>query len=322
MTQIRDIWIQINEVLESSLFDPNLDLGESREIPDCPKIHIGINKDRKPYLFYEHNQPKSSLPKDIAYKHIRLDFYKRIEIADQERTGLLISFVSEIDRLRIIFQETLEGIISSIARDSISDTDAIEKVKNFAELWNPKENINHDVIRGIWSEMYLIKISKEPTKMLAAWHINPSDRTDFTFQSGADIELKSFSQDRRHWFSHKQLKPRPDRELVVGSMQLESVAAGLHVENLLDDLVLLLGPSPKLDSIRSLLYAAMMRDIDSYDKMRFDAPVAMDSLHFYKSTDIPYLSVEVHPAIKEIRYEIDFQLIEPRPELLRNLVKL
>lgn len=321
MTQIRDIWIQINEALESSLQDKSIDLGESREIPNCPKIHIGINRDRKPYLFYEHNQPKSSLPKDIVYKHIRLDFYKRIEIADQKRTGLLISYISDIERLRIIFQETLEGIIASIAKGSYSDIDAIEKVKNFAELWNPKEKINQEVIRGIWSEMFFIKISKEPREMLFAWHLNPSDRTDFTFTSGADIELKSFSRDRRHWFSHNQLKPRPEKELIVGSMQLESVAAGLSVETLLEELVSLLGPSPKLDNVRSILYEAMMRDMDYYDKMRFDAAVAMDSLCFYDSRDIPYLRVEVHSAIKEIRYEIDFQHITPRSELLNTLIK-
>ena len=321
MRKIKDLW----KSLESTV-DPKKTFfkqGESVEIPGCQKLRIGMDIELRPYVFYEHAVQDDRVPDNIDYKYVEIMFHAELRLPDRTITGLYISFKKRDDpEYQIVFKEALEGLMETIVDGSLNDQDVIIRVEHFAELWNPKEKINEDELRGLWSELFLIYISKDKQKMLRGWHLNMNDKLDFTFDDGPDFELKStMARDRRHWFSHNQLRSRDPKGLVVVSMQLQRLAAGLTLDTLHNKLVEMLGQDEKLKNAKKHLHAAKIANYELYKTFCFDGALGKSSLKFYPCETIPSLDIEEHPAIKEVRYEIDLSSIQDSVNYLTEIIE-
>lgn len=323
MSEIKDLWKSLESKVNPNTTDDTQ--GQSEEMPGCPKLRIGIDGELKPYVFYEHAVQADRVPDHIDYKYVDIDFNIDLclpGLPGRTIKGLCIHFKKKNDpEYQIVFKEALEGLMETIVDGCLNDQDVISRVEHFAELWNPKEKINEDELRGLWSELFLIYISKDKQKMLRGWHLNMNDKLDFTFDDGPDFELKStMARDRRHWFSHNQLRSRDPKGLVVVSMQLQRLAAGLTLDTLHNKLVEMLGQDEKLKNAKKHLHAAKIANYELYKTFCFDEALGKSSLKFYPCETIPSLNIEEHPAIKEVRYEIDLSSIQDSEHFLTEII--
>lgn len=324
MSEIKDLWTFLESKINPNTTDDTQ--GQSEEILGCPKLRIGIDGEMKPYVFYEHAVQADRVPDPIDYKYVDIDFNIDLRLPglpDRTITGLCIRFKKKNDpEYQIVFKEALEGLMETIRSGSLNDDNVISRVEKFAELWNPKENINENELRGLWSELFLIYISKDKKRMLRGWHLNMNDKLDFTFDDGPDFELKStMAQDRRHWFSHNQLKSRDPKGLVIVSMQLQRLAAGLTLDKLHTELVNMLGKDEKLKQAKERMHAAQIANLELYKTFCFDEALGKNSLKFYPCETIPSVNIDEHPAIKEVRYEIDLSSIQDSKKYLTEIIE-
>ena len=138
--------------------------------------------------------------------------------------------------LETVFLRLMGGLIPEFGDPS---PDALAQlVAQLVDLFRALSQPARKSIQGLWGELLMVASSAEPIKLLAAWHVDPSDMYDF---NGGQfrIEVKtSASRRRTHHFRLEQLQAPAGSEVVICSMITERAGGGATVA----DLVRSIGP--------------------------------------------------------------------------------
>lgn len=167
-------------------------------------------------------------------------------------------------------------------------------------------------VRGIWGELLLAAVSRDPVRTLIAWHRGPSETYDFTDESDA-IEAKTcHGPGRSHVFSLSQLMNDGAADTLVASLVLSEDPDGASLEDLLA-LIADRTPGPAL-RLRALEIVAELLG-DSWrqaERARFDATSALRSLRFFSIAGIPCIpTTAIPPEISDVRFRVDMTGLPP-----------
>ncbi len=170
------------------------------------------------------------------------------------------------------------------------------------------------------AELLVIKSASDPRALAAAWHRLPDERLDFV--SGRQrLEVKSSSNRLRvHHFSLVQLTPLQNSQLIVASLSVEPVGAGLSLRRLFDEIRSFTASEPVLQmQLEDVFYATLGANWNDGMEESFDEELASESLQFFDSADIPKIDGPISPAISDIRFTSDMSAAPPvTPESLRS----
>jgi hypothetical protein len=177
------------------------------------------------------------------------------------------------------------------------------------------------MIQGIWAELLIIRLSRDPSAMAAAWHRDPLEHFDF-IAGPQRIEVKSSSSRRReHYFSLDQLTHIRNSRIVVASVFVERAGGGVSLRKLFDDTrVLLVDDSFLATRLDTIFYSSLGSGwADAMDEC-FDWELAVQSIAFYDAETIPKATNLTPQAVFDVRFRSD--LASATPLVRQNMEEL
>jgi hypothetical protein len=167
-------------------------------------------------------------------------------------------------------------------------------------------------VRGLWAELFIIARASEPRVLLDAWHVLPEDRYDFGL-GPARLEVKSSNRSERcHYFSLEQIMPVRGTTVVIASVVVDRLGGGESIGDLIARIAARVNQEPRVlfrleEVVAGTLGELWRKAVDE----RFDWQLAEATLRFFRSADIPIISLPIPSAIKEVRLRIDLKDCPP-----------
>lgn len=142
--------------------------------------------------------------------------------------------------------------------------------------------------------------------LIQAWHNSVVDK--FDFNDGIDkIEVKSTSKTKRiHHFSIEQLNPNPNSELIIASVFVVETGVGESIFDLVKRIEQKIKDHDLSFRMNQIIAQTLGREISKSFDMYFDYHLALDSLQFYESKNIPSIAVQNVPnEIINVHFDTD-----------------
>jgi Putative PD-(D/E)XK family member, (DUF4420) len=169
-------------------------------------------------------------------------------------------------------------------------------------------------VNGLFGELFLIRTSRCPPRLLASWR--PKDSSRFDFSSGdIRLDVKTASgRARAHTFSHDQCNPPPDTVALVASLFVERTASGLSLQELVHTIeILAANDSDLVMKLNDIVAETLGNALQEALRVQFDAKLAASSLHFYDLRAIPAIRGDPPAAVSDIHFRSDLSGIPTLP---------
>ena len=165
---------------------------------------------------------------------------------------------------------------------------------------------------GLWAELLVIARSRDPRRLLVAWHARGEDRHDF---AAADerLEVKSATQPRRqHDFSLEQLVPPAGVAVTVASLLVEPRTHGTTLGDLRSACLDSAGVDAELRAKIDRLCVEYLGDawVEGLGEA-FDEAAALASRRLYDAADVPRVDAPPPPGVSAVRFRSDLEQAAP-----------
>lgn len=214
--------------------------------------------------------------------------------------------------IQVYFLKTINTLVHAIGINP-SRHEVIRALTILIEIFRSITQPPRKSIQGLWAELFLIATSRNPAKLLDAWHVLPEDLFDFS-AGNTRIEVKGTAgRVRKHHFSLEQLNPPPGTTVLVASLFVERAGAGISLTDLVGRIRDRVKNRPDLllhmDQILSLTLGKTWLRTSSDE--RFDYELAKSSLAFYDASLIPRIRADLPPEISQVHFIADLSNCPP-----------
>jgi hypothetical protein len=185
------------------------------------------------------------------------------------------------------------GVALTLVRRA-EDNPALEYASEFESLLRLFERLStpsSKTISGLWAELFLISKASDTAAAARAWHTTETERFDFA-AANLRLEVKSYSGPaRQHHFSHRQTWPPTDVEVIVLSVPVEQVTAGISLAELMNGICAALSNHLDMQAkVQEVVAATLGGSLALGLEARFDERVADQGMRFFRIEDVPRLS--------------------------------
>ena len=255
-------------------------------------------------------------PPSISLQHLTVDHGLKCRV--QPGTGATITGTFSVVRcvdadklLQRYFLRALAPVICSLPA-APSYADIARPVNALAELFRRLALPARKPIQGLWAELYVIAISRDPHTLIAAWHATPGDRYDFSAETER-IEVKSSSGSSRvHHFSFEQLNPPECVRLLVASLFVNEAGNGKSIFDLVDEIRLRVNHEARVvERVDQIVGATLGSSWRYAAEMRFDFEEATSSLRYFEPSSIPSIHGPIPDGVLMVRYQSDLTAAIP-----------
>lgn len=217
------------------------------------------------------------------------------------------------------FLRTGNSIIELIG-DSPQQNQITHAVNNLVELFRMLTESPRKSVQGLWAELFVVSISKDPKSLIRSWHRSPDDKYDFSSESQR-IEIKSStSKLRQHHFSLEQLHPQMGIDVLVASVFVERIGAGTSLVDLVEKIRVKINKEPELLlHLDQMIGMTLGNNWKSAAKDRFDSQLAKKSLKLFFSKDIPCINPELPSGISDVHFKVDLSKVKSVDKQKLNL---
>jgi Putative PD-(D/E)XK family member, (DUF4420) len=282
----------------------------AQPIPGYERHRLAKDVDDIPSLLISVAELGNERPVPIKLEHITVqyDVDCRISHADgsiEEGKFTVVRCIDSDKALHTYFLRSLGAVLISLG-PTPSRLDVARAIKNLTTLFRAMTEMPRKSVQGLWAELFLIAHAYDAATMVAAWHVTPEDRYDFSSQNQR-IEVKSTSaRVRQHYFTLEQLCPPAETSLLIASVFVEYAGAGASVMDLAEQIRFRISEKPDLllhlDWIISTTLGDSWRDAL---EVRFDYECAEDSLAFFEVTSIPMVTRNLPIGVSDVRFKSD-----------------
>jgi Putative PD-(D/E)XK family member, (DUF4420) len=172
----------------------------------------------------------------------------------------------------------------------------------FQRLQNPPSRS----VNGLFGELFLIRQSRHPVRVLGAWRIQDNSRFDF---SAGDIRLDVKTTNGRirvHSFSYEQCNPPPGTIAVAASLFTERIAGGVSLRELVLEVERLAESNTELVmKLHDIVAGTLGNALPESLSIRFDQRLAAASLQFYDLKAIPAIRGDLPAGVGDVRFWSD-----------------
>jgi len=238
----------------------------------------------------------------------------------EEHNFSVIRYSGNDEDLKRYFLKTCEILVPSLG-NSPNNKQITHTVNKFIELFKVLKEPPKKTLQGLWSELFLIRQSKNLKKLVKAWHTVPEEKYDFSLEK-LRIEVKSSStRNRTHHFSLVQLIAPSKCELFVASLFVEILAGGKSVEDLLSEITDRLDQEYRLiEKLNFIAYSVLGDSVDKIKNVCYDYQLAKESLEVYHSNDIPKIE-SVPSNVFDVRFKSSIDSVKPYGETIDEVIK-
>lgn len=298
-------------------------------VPEHPSFRIAINAEAYPVLLLSvANGVKGNALKNFRLKYLQLEQNLECKITEVGKrsfqTFTVITFISADRNLQEYFLRISETLIKSLSNKP-TQQQVVDSLNKFVEVFRSLADTPTNTVHGLWTELFLIENSSNPTTLLNYWHNLPEEK--FDFNSGAEkIEVKSNSNfERIHTFSSEQLNPPAGTQVLVASIFIRQHSNGQNIQQLIESITDKIQNNNVLtEKLNNIVFRTLGNSLEQSIKIKFDRNIAKDSLCFYKQQDISKIEeVHIPEKISEVRYKSDLtDLIPVNTNLLKKVGEL
>lgn len=197
--------------------------------------------------------------------------------------------------------------IMELIGESPTHAQVTKAVDNLVELFRALNEPPRKSVQGLWAEVFLISMVSNPIGLIKAWHSSPDDKYDFSAENQR-IETKSATSSRlrQHHFSLEQLNPPQGIEVIIASVFVERIGAGMSLMDLVEMIRTKIDKEPEL-----LLYLDQMigstlgKNWRLAANDRFDYKLAKRSLTFFSSKEIPSIDPNLPKGVSNVHFQVD-----------------
>lgn len=170
------------------------------------------------------------------------------------------------------------------------------EISKVISLFTSPPVFSKEVVKGLWSELFVIAKSKNPLYLINAWHTSPEDKYDFN--DGIDkIEVKATNNHERiHTFSIEQLNPNKGSRLIIASIIFAASGIGANIFDLIDYISMNVTDTDALLKLKEIVYQTIGPNLEESKKIRFDINMAVNTYKLFNHYNIPAISSSDVPA--------------------------
>ena len=286
-------------------------------IPGYERHRVAITEGRWPSLLVAaRDETPLGFAAPIRLEKLAVEWDRECTIstaggAEERGCFTVICCTDESHELQSYFLRVAGALVATLGPNPLR-LEIVHALESMVELFRVISAPAKKSVQGLWGELFLISQGTRPAALASAWHDRPEER--FDFHDGAEVlEVKSAAgYDRVHYFSLEQLRGPAYAMVVVASLFVVRVGAGLSLRELLDRLRLQLCEQPdlvlKVEAIvGSTLGVALREALDE----SFDEEVAATSLAFYAADAIPSVPKPIPAEVTDVHFKADLTFLEP-----------
>ena len=296
--------ISIQPNTSNSIFD-------SLPISEFTNHRISKNEKGKPVLLINVTSSNQylNLP-SIKLENISVHFDAQCKISTNKQIteGIftIINFTGTNQELQIYFLKLCSLLLQTIG-NTPNQTQIYTEVYKLIELFKVAIQPPIKSVQGLWAELLVIEQANNTSILTESWHSSPTDKYDFSHKADR-LEVKSSSlRKREHHFSIEQLTPPQNTQLVIVSVFVEEISNGTTLEDLQNRIVQKLQNNFELQDYLNLIIAKTLGNtIIEAMRIGFDYELAVQSIAFYDSKDIPTINIKHIPVeISNVHFKVN-----------------
>ena len=279
------------------------------------RYRVGRDSQGNPSILIEMTDSlEASALSDFEGRHLRIGHGVNCSVSEggvevaRERFSV-VTCVDSDALLNDRFFDAVETLLRTLGETP--ELDELRRVvAGLIELFRLASQPPRGTIQGLWAELWIIAKAREPEFLLLAWHREPTDAYDFN--NGAErLEVKSTSQrNRRHSFSHRQLKPPQGTQVAIASVFAETSGGGPTMSALVGRIRRRVTNPQALGRLDRVVATTLGTDWRTGIEAAFDSELASESLRFYPVETVPSLPQELPSGVSDVRYVSDLSEAE------------
>jgi hypothetical protein len=159
---------------------------------------------------------------------------------------------------------------------------------------------------GLFAEVMVIALSRDPVTCISAWRANSEDRFDFSI-ADARLETKATSErTRTHYFSLEQCSAPRGTHAAIASMFVEQNGAGQSLGDLIDEAAQrVAGSAQALVKLRAVVANSLGAALPAALQMCFDDALSRSTLALFRAEDIPAIRPPITSGVSSVRFRSD-----------------
>lgn len=297
-------------------------------LPKFPFVKIAMNNEGYPVILISSVADTTFIKqKNIRLKYLELSHNLECKISEhnnvQFQNFTVIVFRSNQESLLCYFFGIAETLIKSLSKKP-TQQEVYQSFKNFVEIFRTLSDTPTKTLQGLWSELFIIDNSKEPTILLNHWHNLPTEKFDFNADT-EKLEVKSSSTlERVHTFATEQLNPPSDKQVLIASIFTKQIIHGQSIFQLATSIQQKVTDNELVEKLFAIISMTLGNSFEQSIKIKFDYELAKISLRFYKHQDIQKIEkINIPNKVTEVRYKSDLTEIRSiQPKDFKNGARL
>jgi|SRR5882724_6891743 len=224
----------------------------------------------------------------------------------------LLRFKSKIPQLQEYFLSYVESLVQ-IIESNPTEQQLMESIAMVVEIFSLLTDAPVKSIQGLWAELAVIDMSKDPAALVDFWHALPEEKYDFN--SGAEkLEVKgSASLERAHYFASDQLIVPFGSSILVASLFVRPSSNGWSLQRLVDSVTDRLGDDFSLiTKLNRIVVQTLGASLEEHLGSRFDYETGKESLLYYTAEAIPRINAaHIPPEVSDVKFRSDLKYVRP-----------
>lgn len=280
-----------------------------------PFAKIAINNLGYPVLLISSKSDNTFLAqKNIRLKYLELTHKLECKITENRKSTFanftVIIFKSEEPNLQNYFLSIAESLLDELSENP-TQKEVYTIFSSFIEIFRSLSVSPSTTVQGLWSELFLIANSTNPSILLRYWHDSPIEKFDFNADN-EKVEVKSSSNlERIHFFTSEQLNPPPDKLVIIASLFTKQSAKGKSISDLIEIITEKINNKVVLEKLYLIIGKTLGNTVEQGIKIKFDYELAEKSLKYFSVQDISKIEkVNIPNQVTEVKYKSDLTNIK------------
>lgn len=257
----------------------------------------------------------------ISLQHLTVEFGIRFRVRAPagvvEDDFVVVSLRGNDLGLAEAFCLAADALVAALP-ETPSASDIEKAVREFVEVMSAMSLPSSRAVAGLWAELWLISVASDPQAAVTAWHGDPTDRFDFSFD-GHFVEVKATERvERSHDFSYEQLRQN-ESAVKVASLKLRRSQGGKSVIDLVARLQNGLNAELRMKLVKNV-FGAIGSAVSEASELRFDEAFAESHLRVIGADRVPVVVIPNGSPISAIRFRVNLDDSSLMADLLRPAV--
>jgi hypothetical protein len=264
-------------------------------------------------IFLLHDSSTAKYTPSINFRHITAQFHNtcsvRIETVNLEDQFAVVACDPTAPELHELFVRCFAAALTDLPTGA-GTGELGACIQKLLDLFRAMTHPGGKEVAGLWAELFVIAKSNDISQAMTAWHADPFDKFDFSWNRGC-LEVKASTRDVRvHDFSLEQLSSPIGGKGLVASLLLQPLTGGLGIIELAREIENAIVHLPELrQKLWNNLTKALGNDFSEKLDRRFDTSFAERHIVLYSMNDIPAIQTPSDQRISGVRFRVDLSTV-------------